>query len=447
MKFANIRQGEHLFLAVLLLIMFILDWQIPLGPAVGICYLIPLILAGRSSSPRIVRLVAAASSALIVAGYFLSPPGTAPPAMVLFSRLVGIAVIWAAATLLTGGTQEDQRLRTTFEAIPSGLLVADEMGRIVLVNAGLERMFGYTMDELIGQLVEQLIPERYRGAHPSQRTGFFHRPSVRPMGSGRDLYGLRKDGSEFPIEIGLNPMKTNAGMTILCSIIDITERKQVEARLRQEEVLHRVFEEREAVSRNLHDGILQSLYAIRLGLEHCRRLLTTPSHPVLPEMDARIEDVGLVIAEVRDFMTGQDPPWARTLDLRTGIEEILQMHRIGARPILSLQVAAPACMVGLSREEIKHILYIVREAVSNTVRHASAESCRITLASIQDRLQVTVHDDGTGFIRRTEGTGRGFGNMEARARQIGAAIDIASAPGRGTRITIELARREVHVTT
>lgn len=130
MKFANIRQGEHLFLAVLLLIMFILDWQIPFGPAVGICYLIPLILAGRASSPRIVRLVAAASSALIVAGYFLSPPGTVPPAMVLFSRLGGIAVIWAAATLLTGGTQEDQRLWTTFEAIPSGLLVADGMGHL-----------------------------------------------------------------------------------------------------------------------------------------------------------------------------------------------------------------------------------------------------------------------------------------------------------------------------
>lgn len=446
MKFSKINQRDHLLIPLLLLIILILDWQIPLGHAVGICYLVPLILAGRSSSPRIVRLVAAVSSVLIVLGYFLSPPSIAPIAMVLFNRAVEIAVIGTTMKLLTGSRQEGQRLRATFEATPSGLLVADGMGNIILVNAGLEGMFGYTGDELIGQPVERLIPERYRGAHLSQRAGFSHSPSARPMGSGRDLYGLRKDGSEFPVEIGLNPMKTNTGMTILCSIIDITERKRVEERLLRQEVLHRVFEEREAVSRNLHDGILQSLYAIRLGLEHCRRLLATASQPALPEMDARIEDVGLVIAEVRDFMTGQDPPWARTLDLRTGIEEILQLHRGGERPILGLHMAGQDCPAGVSREEVKHVLYIVREAVSNAVRHASADSCNVTLASIEDRLRVTVEDDGTGFIRRAEGNGRGFGNMEARARQIGAAIAIVSAPGRGTRIAIELARRDIHVT-
>ncbi|MCX5723521.1 MAG: PAS domain S-box protein [Nitrospirae bacterium] len=429
-----------------MLTILIFDWRTPLGHAVGIGYLVPLILAGRSASPRVVRVVASVCSGLIVIGYFLAPPSIVPAAMVMLDRTVGIAVIWTMVKFLSGSTQEDQRLQTAFEAIPSGLLVADGMGNIVLVNAGLERMFGYTGDELIGQPVERLIPERYRGAHPSQRAVFFHSPSARPMGSGRDLYGLRKNGSEFPVEIGLNPMKTNTGMTILCSVIDITERKQVEERLRRQEVLHRVFEEREAVSRNLHDGILQSLYAIQLGLEHCRRLLTTPSQPVLPQMDARIEDVGLVIAEVRDFMTGQDPPWACTLDLRAGIEEILQLHRVGERPVLGLHMVDPDSMVGLSREEIKHLLYIVREAISNAVRHASAESCHVTIASIEGRLQVRVEDDGAGFARRAEGNGRGFGNMEARARQIGAAIDIVSAPGRGTRITIAMARREIHVT-
>ena len=447
MKFSEINQRDHLLISLVLLIIFILDWQTPLGYAIWICYLIPLILAGRSSSPRIVRFVAAVCSILIMLGYFLSPPSIVPIAMVLFNRALGIALIGATMKLLTGSRQEDQRLRATFEAIPSGLLVADGVGNIILVNAGLEGMFGYAGDELIGQPVERLIPERYRGAHLSQRAGFSHSPSARPMGSGRDLYGLRKDGSEFPVEIGLNPMKTNTGMTILCSIIDITERKRVEERLLRQEVLHRVFEEREAVARNLHDGILQSLYAIRLGLEHCRRLLSTAPQPVLPEMDARIEDVGLVIAEVRDFMTGQDPPWARALDLRAGIEEILQLHRLGERPILGLHLAASDCMSGLSRDEIKHLLYIVREAVSNTVRHASAESCSVTITSIEDRLHVTIEDDGAGFVRSAEGNGRGFGNMEARARQIGAAIDIASAPGRGTRITIELARRDIHVTT
>ena len=123
------------------------------------------------------------------------------------------------------------------------------------------------------------------------------------------------------------------------------------------------------------------------------------------------------------------------------------MPRGGEGPILALHMAEPDCMAGFSRDEIKHVLYIVREAVSNAVRHASAESCSVTITSIEDRLHVTIEDDGAGFVRSAEGNGRGFGNMEARARQIGAAIDIASAPGRGTRITIELARRDIHVTT
>jgi PAS domain S-box-containing protein len=435
-------------------------------------------------------------------------------------------------------------------------------------------MFGYTRDELIGQPVEQLIPERYRGAHLSQRAGFFHSPSPRPMGVGRDLYGLRKDGTEFPVEIGLNPIKTNAVMSVLCTIIDITKRKQVEevhlesmARkefaletsqmgewdldlsnhtttrslrhdqifgyqsllpewtyemflghvvpedrdrvdrtfqqaveahsrwdfecriirvdkevrwiraqgrprqdvsshsmrltgvvqditeqkqagdaLHREEVLRRVFEERESLARNLHDGILQSLYAVRLGLEGCRRSFVMSPQRAIPEIDARIKDVGLVIEEVRDFMTGEDPAWVRTSDLRKGIEKLLQANRAEDRQVWRLHAPEQDGVDGLSSVEIKHLLYMAHEAMSNVARHSSAESCDVTLASDDDRLRLTIEDDGVGFAADTaRGSGQGLGYMEARARQIGATLDIASAPGRGTHITIEITKRKTHV--
>src|SRR5205814_2829728 len=105
-------------------------------------------------------------------------------------------------------------------------------GRITLVNNQTEKLFGYTRSELMGQRMEMLTPERYRREHPQLRSSFFLHPSTRPMGIGRDLYGRRKDGTEVPIEIGLNPINTSDGMYVLASIIDISERK------RREEQLH-----------------------------------------------------------------------------------------------------------------------------------------------------------------------------------------------------------------
>ena len=126
----------------------------------------------------------------------------------------------------------EQRLRAAVESSPSGILMTDAAGRIVLVNREIERLFGYAREELLGRSVESLVPERFRGNHPAFRTGFHSDPRVRAMGVGRDLYGLRKDGSEVPIEIGLTPVVTEEGLFVLASIVDITARRKADARFR-----------------------------------------------------------------------------------------------------------------------------------------------------------------------------------------------------------------------
>lgn len=125
--------------------------------------------------------------------------------------------------------------RLIVESAPSALIMVDAAGTITLTNSQAESLFGYLRDELLGQPVEMLLPERYRARHPDQRGGFFTKPGRRPMGGGRDLYGLRKDGEEVPVEIGLTPIETPQGPQVIAALIDISERRRLERQRHESE--------------------------------------------------------------------------------------------------------------------------------------------------------------------------------------------------------------------
>src|SRR5216117_679548 len=141
---------------------------------------------------------------------------------------------------ITERKQAEKLFELATEASPSGTVLVDHQGRILLVNAHAEKLFGYAREDLIGQVVDVLVPSRFVHAHSIDRANFFAAPEARAMGAGRELFGRRKDGREFPVEIGLNPIQTPRGLLVLAAVVDISARKlaEAEALRRREELGH-----------------------------------------------------------------------------------------------------------------------------------------------------------------------------------------------------------------
>jgi PAS domain S-box-containing protein len=286
----------------------------------------------------------------------------------------------------------EERFRRVVEAAPSAMVMINGAGRIEMVNAQAEQVFGYSRQEMLGQAVEMLVPERFRGHHPRLRGSFFADPNARPMGAGRDLFGLKKDGTEFPVEIGLNPIETDEGTMVLSAIVDISDRKQkaerIEIALKEKDVL--LGEVHHRVKNNLQ--IVHSLLDLQTA-----RITDQAALQMLRDSQNRIRSMGLIhqtLYQSKDFAKVDFSHFLDSL-----VPTLVASYGVSAERIA---LSVDAAQVFLPINAAIPCGLVVNELISNALKHAFPGERRgeISVKLADDAsggAMLSVRDNGVGI--------------------------------------------------
>lgn len=303
------------------------------------------------------------------------------------------ALVLASIVDITERKRMEERFRRVVEYAPGAMVMVDAKGRVVLANAQSEHLFGYSREELLSLSVEDLVPDRFRPQHPTFRHDFIAHPQPRPMGVGRDLFARRKDGSEFPVEIGLNPIDTDEGLMVLATIVDITERRRTRQRLES------ALQEKTVLLNEVHHRVKNNLQVISSLLNlQSRHLEDNQARAILNESQNRVRAMALthqLLYERKDFSH---------IDLGEYLQRLAQLlvgsYRGNAGRV-NLRLDAPPARIALDFERAIPCGLVVNELAVNALKHGFPEDRSgevvVQLAQEDETVLLAVEDNGVGL--------------------------------------------------
>jgi len=325
--------------------------------------------------------------------------------------------------------------RAVFDSAPDAILLVDSQGVIRDMNPQASRLLGYPHHELVGSLVERVVPTGSRNAHRAERARYMSHPRSRPMGAGLELRALRKDGREVPVEISLSPCEGSDGDYVIAVVRDVRERR----RLRRLSVgtLQAAEDERRRIARELHDDTAQRLSALLVRLQILRRTDDPGSRDqVLDQIHGELTEA---LEGVRRISRGLRPPALEDVGIEAAVRSHLRRSLEPSDLMLELRIHPVEHLLNAEGQLV--VYRVVQEAVSNVIRHARAERVRVSVEQDGSHVMARIVDDGEGFDPEgslIDGAGLGLLGMDERARLVGGELRIRSNPETGTEVELRV---------
>ena len=488
----NPADKEWWLLSVMLLLLvslFVIDILTPQGFANHFLYA-TVVLVATASQYRFTPAVAAGLGTLLtVIGLFLSPPLHGMPTWFpLGNRSFTIFVLWvlvwfawkrrqaeANLKLVNEGLEETVALRTrelagVNEALVSeitermqteqafrlsegrlagildiaedAIIVIDQDQSIILFNQGAAKLFSYDPEEVLGQSINRLLPERFRADHSRHIDNFGLAPqTARRMAQRREVFGLKKDGTEFPAEASISKLVIGDKTTFTVIVRDITDRLRSERQLQSltSQMMTAQEEERRRIARELHDDINQRLALLAIDMGNMEVMPAMMTEQARQTVQALAQRLATISDDVRRMAYQFHPSILDDLGLTAALSHMVKEWSASTgikTVIVQEEIANP-----LPRAIASCLYRIAQESLANVRKHAKASRVELELTCDGQEITLSIHDSGVGFdleAVQVQHLGLGLVNMRERVRSVRGRFDIQSEPGRGTHITVQI---------